>query len=85
MKIKLPKTKLVPFGPEANQKWNVRVMGNKVRLQDMETGSLYLLPPVLARLLADALKYAAHHAEVHEVPKEQEPLFADAKITNVKI
>jgi hypothetical protein len=75
LKLKLPKTKIIPFGLNENQKWNVRTMGNKVRFQDLETGRLYVIPPAIARALADNLKYAARHAEFTTVALPQEGLF----------
>jgi hypothetical protein len=60
-------------------------MGNKVRLQDMETGHLYILHPAFARALADNLKYAARHAEFMLVPVEQDPPFAEPRAKSIRL
>lgn len=57
------KIKAVPYGSGEREQLQVRTQGVKVRMQDQDMGKPYILDPLVARRLAAALTYAAHHAE----------------------
>lgn len=61
--MKKTKIKAIKYGGTDTEVLHVRAQGVRVRMQDMESGLLFQFDPVVARRLADALKYAAHHAE----------------------
>jgi hypothetical protein len=67
---KTTKPKFVKYGLGERDGILVRVQGVRVRMQDQDLGKLYILDPAVARELASALNYAAHHAERPTLPPE---------------
>ena len=76
-KIKGVRPKLVKYGEGERAGILVRVQGVNVRMQDQDAGKLYVFTPALARKLASALNYAAHHAERPTLPADLQAFLAE--------